>query len=244
MRRLLRLALVAAVLLAIGAAVFSYPGPGVTGAPAPPCGGALLVGLRGNGDPVDGDQGLGPDTLAVVQAFTARRAGVTTVAFPYTTGQWWRIGGHMRSAAAALTAYLAARHRRCPGERLLLVGTSEGAGIVHLALPAVGPQLAAATLLADPLRLASSPYDVIRSSNDGVLTHLLLGRVGGVGPPHDVVPAALNAAVRSYCLHADPVCDPSSETEVPGIRDGVHQSYRSNPTVVGMAADFLVSRLR
>jgi hypothetical protein len=244
MRRLLRVAVVAAVLLAIGATVFYYPGPGVQGAPAPPCGAALLVGLRGNGDALDGDQGMGADTLAVVRAFAARRQGVTAVAYPYTTGLWWRIGGHMRSTTAALTAYLAGRHRRCPGERLLLVGQSEGAGIVHLALPALGSQLAGAVLVADPLRLASSPYDVIRSSNDGVLTHLLLGRAGGVGPPRDVVPAALTAAVRSYCLHADPVCDPSSETEVPGIRDGVHQSYRNNAGVVAMAADFLASRFQ
>jgi hypothetical protein len=126
-----------------------------------------------------------------------------------------------------------------------LIGQSEGAAVAHLTLPSVGSHLAAAVLLADPLRVANSAYDAINGTHHGILTHLLLGAWGAVGPVRDVVPASMTTQVRSYCLQDDPVCDPSPATlwqRVKGI--DVHTTYRYNPNCVAdRAASFAASRL-
>ncbi len=163
------------------------PSPGIP----PGCATVLVVGLRGNGDTTDHDHGMGGDAWAVAERIGVMLSGRLDAAFvgvPYNTGPWWRVGGHIESAKMALSWYLADRHRKCPTERLTLIGQSEGAAVAHLILPAVGSQLAVAVLLADPLRVANSAYDAINGSHDGILTHLLLGARGGVGP------------VRTSCL--------------------------------------------
>jgi hypothetical protein len=249
-RRVLAIVAVLVVAIAVAAAVFAAPGPGVAGTPAPACAQALVVGLRGNGDTLDHDDGMGGDAATVARRLRDRlsgRLGVTLVGYPYTTGPWWRVGGHVRSAAAALTRYLDERRRTCPAERLALIGQSEGAAVVHLALPSAGPQLAVAVLLADPLRVARSVYDAAPDApDDGVLAHLLLGAWAGAGPVRDVVPPALTARVRSYCLTEDPVCDPGAGDLWRRVEGGVdvHTTYRLDPEgIADRAADFAAATL-
>jgi Cutinase len=249
-RRALPIVAAVAVALAVAAAVFFAPDQGPVAAAALPCSPALLVALRGNGDTLDGDGGMGADAWAVAQRLRERLSAggleLLTAGYPYRTGPWWRIGGHVRSASAALAGSLSDRHRRCPSERLALIGQSEGAAVVHLTLPSIGPQLAVAILMADPLRIASSPYDAASSPHDGVLTTLLLGAwPGGTGPARDVVPSSLTPVVRSYCLAEDPVCDPSPGSLWRRARgDSVHTTYRLNPNgIADRAAGFAASRL-
>lgn len=206
--------------------------------PEPDCMALLTVGLRGNGDPLTSDAGMGGDTRAVVVGISRRLPGIKAagVAFPYVTGTPPQIVAHIRAGSRMLVAYLAERGRRCPAERVVLVGQSEGAAIVHLALPAVGGQLAAAVLLADPARLAGAPYDSLASTNDGILAWALMsGRA-------DDLPASIEPMVRSYCLATDPVCDPSPATELRGMRDNIHTAYRHDP-IAERAADFVASRV-
>ncbi|HEY7199088.1 MAG TPA: cutinase family protein, partial [Candidatus Dormibacteraeota bacterium] len=186
-RRLLAAAGAAVAAVVAFGALFSYPGPGVASGGAPACAAVLVVGLRGNGDTPVGGHGMGDDSWAVA----SRLSGVAVYGFPYATGPWWRLGGHVRAAASALAAFLGDRARGCPDERLVLLGQSEGAAVVHLALPSVGAQLAAAVLLADPLRLAGGQMDDLGRPPGGLLAPVLLGPIGGLGQPREVVPGAL-----------------------------------------------------
>jgi hypothetical protein len=242
-RRAGALAALAALLLAAGAAV-AATGPRPVAGPQPGCAAVLVVGLRGIGDPLDRDEAMGADARPVVERLRARLAGRLAVAaagFPYDTGPAWRVVDHVRSAAGELAGYLASRRARCPGERLVLVGQSEGAAVIHLALPAAGGQLAAAVLLADPARVAGAPYDTARGRHDGVLAPALLGGWGG---PHDAVPAAVVPRVRSYCLPGDTICDADPAGALPALRSHVHSSYRRNPGgVEDAAADFAAGTL-
>jgi hypothetical protein len=229
-------------------AVFYFPGPGIPRVWAPGCTTVLVVGLRGNGDTIEYDHGMGGDSWAVAERVGITLSGrldVAFVGFTYNSGPWWRIGGHIESASIALSWYLSDRHRKCPSETLTLIGQSEGAAVVHLTLPSIGSQLAAAVLLADPLRVANSAYDATNGTHDGILTHLLLGAWRGVGPLRDVVPASMTTRVRSYCLRDDPVCDPSPATLWQRVKGtDVHTTYRYNPDCVAdRAASFAASRL-
>jgi hypothetical protein len=190
---------------------------------------------------------MGDDSWAVaerVENALAGRLAMSAIGFPYDPGPPWRLGGHVRAAAAGLAAFAADRHSRCPAERLLLIGQSEGAATVHLTLARLGSQLAAAVLLADPLRVAGSAYDDLGVHEDGLLVHVLLGAWGGLGPVQDVVPAALTPRVRSYCLAADPVCAATPANLAGRLRTDVHTTYRFNPGgIAARAATFVVMQL-
>ena len=242
-RRLLIPAALLAAAVAFGV-LFSYPGPGVAAGGAPGCAAVLVIGLRGNGDTPGAGHGMGDDSWAVASRLAARLPGLATYGFPYTTGPWWRLAGHVRAAAGALDAFAHNRARRCPGERLALIGQSEGAATVHLAVPALGGELAAAILLADPLRVAGSPEDDLRSPTGGLLAPAMLGPAGGLGPPREVIPAAMAGRVRSYCLAGDPVCNATPGALLGRTRGDVHTTYRFNPEgVADRAADFAAARL-
>ena len=229
------------------ATAFLYPGPGVPDRSSPACAAALVVGLRGHGDPLNAGYGMGEDSWAVAARLAARldgRLDATMTGFPYSTGPWLRVGGHVRAAATALRAFIADRRRTCPGERLVLIGQSEGAAVVHLTLPSLGDELAAGVLLADPLRVAGSPYDDLGSGQDGLLAHLLMGTWGGFGPVEDVIPPAMKKRVHSYCLGEDPVCNATPTALLASTRKNVHKSYRNNPgRIADRAAAFAASRL-
>jgi alpha-beta hydrolase superfamily lysophospholipase len=245
--RRVRVALGIPLVVAAAATVFYYPGPSISDRVAPGCTKVLVVGLRGNGDTVDAGMGMGEDSWAVARRLASRLAGrldATMIGFPYSTGPWWRLGGHVRAAVTALRAFLADRRRSCPTESLALIGQSEGAAVVHLTLPSLGSELAVAVLLADPLRVAESQYDDLMSRDNGLLSQLLLGGWGGVGPVQDVVPASMMARARSYCLHDDPVCDANPMTVLQRTRTDVHTSYRNNPgQIADRAAAFAASQL-
>lgn len=246
-RRVLLVALGVAVVAAAALATFSYPGPAPSSQGAPACASVLIVGLRGNGDIPSAGHGMGDDSWAVarrVENALAGRLVTNAIGFPYDPGPPWRLGGHVRTAVVGLAAFAADRHSRCPAERLLLIGQSEGAATVHLTLARLGSQLAAAVLLADPLRVGGSAYDDLSGHEDGLLVHVLLGARGGLGPVQEVVPAALTSRVRSYCLSADPVCDANPANLAGRLRTDVHTTYRFNPGgIAERAAAFAVMHL-
>jgi len=235
-----------AVFLATAVVFGSDPSPRASSLPSPLCSDVLMVALRGNGDLTSQDNGMGGDARVVVDGLSRRFAGVldtTAVGFPYVTGPPAQVMAHVRSAARLLQAYLDDRTRRCPTEHLVLVGQSEGAAALHLALPLIGHQLVASVLLADPARVSRTSYDDLRSPNDGLLARLLLAGLNDIGRPvPDPVPASLLQAVRSYCLSTDPVCDPTVSTELQGMRSGIHTTYRDNPDgIVDRAVAFAAS---
>lgn len=246
-RRVLLLALGAPAAAAVALATFFYSGPAPSSSGAPACTSVLIVGLRGNGDVSSAGHGMGDDSWAVawrVENALAGRLLVRAIGFPYDPGPPWRLGGHVRTAVAGLATFAADRHSRCPAERLLLIGQSEGAATVHLTLARLGGQLAAAVLLADPLRVGGSAYDDLGGHEDGLLVHVLLGSQDGLGPVQDVVPGALTSRVRSYCLSADPVCDANPANLAGRLGTDVHTTYRFDAGgIANRAAAFAVTQL-
>jgi hypothetical protein len=233
--------LVVLLAAASAAALVLAPTPAPPAVPVPACSAVLVVGLRGSGDPLTRDGGMGADTAAVAHRLSRQLpAGlaVTLLGYPYDSGPVWRVAKHVTAAAGQLGGYLAGRHRRCPVERLIVIGQSEGAAVVHLALPALGAQLAAAVLLADPARLAGAPYDASGGSHDGILAGPLLGGWRGLvgGDLRDNVPAPMAMRVSSYCLPGDAVCDAGPSALLQAFWSGVHTSYRNNPGGVADAA--------
>ncbi len=233
---------VCVALLAVSAAgviIATRPLPAAN--PMPPCAPLLVVGLRGSGDTLTRDGGMGADVRAVVSRLSLRlsdRVAFASLGYPYDTGPLWRVVDHVTSASRELAAYLAARHRRCPAERLVAIGQSEGAAVLHLALPSIGPQLSAGVLMADPARVAAAPYDRAKGPHDGALAGLLLGPGA-----RDDVPASLTARVRAFCLRGDPVCDASVPSASWQLRTHVHTRYRDDVEgVADAAATFAASR--
>jgi Cutinase len=223
------------VLTAAAAVLATDPAPAPAG--TSPCAPLLVLGLRGSGDGLAGDAGMGADVHAVVDRL-AGRVAFTRAGYPYDTGPVWRVADHVTAASRELDAYLAARHRRCPAERVVAIGQSEGAAVLHLALPAIGPQLAAAVLMGDPARVAGAPYDRAGGAHDGVLARALLGPM-----VRDSVPAALAGRVRAFCLTGDPVCDASAPSLLWQVRTHVHTRYRLDAQgVVDAAAAFAAER--
>ena len=249
-RRWLRLGVAgcALVLLVVGGVLFD-PSPGSPALPNPPCRQVLVLGFRGNGDSLDQDQGMGGDVWAVRQRLDSRIARLVDAgwaAFPYATGPVWLVPQHVITASRTLSTYLSGRHRACPAEQWVLIGQSEGAAVVHLALPSVTNAFTTAVLLADPARVAGTPYDTLTSRWDGVLPLLLLSRRWSLSGPrvNDNLPTRMTNRVRSYCLADDPVCN-FSPGAVPHVLHGsAHTSYRLNPGgVADAAADFAAARV-
>jgi hypothetical protein len=231
----------AALLVLVAAATVLATDPAPAAATMPPCTAVLVLGLRGSGDGLAADGGMGADVNAVVRLLAARLAGRVAFAsagYPYDTGPVWRVADHVTAGSRELRADLAVRHRRCPEERLVAIGQSEGAAVLHLTLPGIGPQLAAAVLMADPARVAGAPYDRSAGPHDGVLVRALLGPAA-----RDSVPPALVGRVRAFCLTGDPVCDASMPSVLWQLRTHVHTRYRYDTEgVVDAAAAFAADR--
>jgi hypothetical protein len=229
---------------AVSGGVFYEPSPNAALAPARPCTPVLIVGLRGgNGDAVDSDQGLGPNAWALADAVRSRLGvGSQVLGSPYDTGPWWQLGGQIRSASRGLSVYLSDRHRRCPAERLVLIGYSEGAAVIHLTLQHMRTRIAAVVLAADILRVAGTSYDAIVSPRQGLLVPLLLG---WWTPARDVIPAAMESRVRSYCLPYDPICSFGVTSVSQQLIADAHGTYWRDPLrILDSAADFVACRLR
>jgi len=231
------------LLVAAAAGVFSQPSANAAAAPRSPCAQVLIVGLRGNGDPVESYRGLGRNAWYLARAARERiRGGAPLVGFRYDTGPWWQLGGQIQSAATALAAHLSDRQRRCPAERLVLIGYSEGAAVIHLTLQRSWAQVAAVVLAADILRVAGTSYDAIVSPREGLLVPLLLGRWR---PWSDVVPGAMESRVRSFCLPYDPICSFGVTSLSQQLIADAHATYWLNPLhILDSAADFIACRLR
>jgi len=224
----------------VAAALLFDPSPGSSSLPDPPCSAVLIIGLRGNGDPLDQDHGMGGDVWAVTERLTARLAGQAEAgwtAFPYSTGPPWLAPQHAASASRQLSSYLARRRQLCPAEHWVLIGQSEGAAVVHLALPTTMDARMTVVLVADAARVAGTAYDTLASRWNGVMAPLVLSRWTLQGPAvQDSLPARMADRARSYCLAGDPVCNFSPGALPQLLHGSVHTSYRRNPDGIADAA--------
>lgn len=182
---------------------------------ARPCAGVEVIGLRGHGDSLSSSAGVGADVLALAERVAAaRQPGSTTLyALPYAqapsiVGTPVSVLRDVAPGADLLVQYLRGRVSHCPHEAQVLIGQSEGAAIVHLALPRIVRQTTAAVLFGDPLHVGAAPYDQPGSATGAGQLALWMG-IGRPSPLFgrpDPIDAASSAAVRSYCLPDDRVC--------------------------------------
>jgi pimeloyl-ACP methyl ester carboxylesterase len=218
-----------------------------------PCSWLQIVGVRGHGDP---PTETGHDVRALVTRLQTRLgpAGLADVVpFPYEQGP--DVGAvplsvprDVSAGARALEQYVDRRSAACPGERLVVIGQSEGAAVAHLALPRIGDAVRAAVLLGDPLHLSGAPYNAnLGPTPNGALTPWLgLGIDISGRKWTDPVPNRLAWKVMSYCLPHDQVCGLNLLDRAPNA----HLDYRMNPTVPGnrvavldLAVSFLLPKI-
>ena len=233
----------------VATALLFDPSPGSSTLPNPACSAVLTIGLRGNGDSLNQDHGMGGDVWAVTERLSARLAGqveASWTAFPYSTGPPSLVPQHATSASRLLSYYLAHRRLLCPAEHWVLIGQSEGAAVVHLAVPASTDAHMTVVLLADAARIAGTAYDTLASRWNGVLAPLLLtSRWTLQGPAvEDNLPRRMTDQVRSYCLAGDPVCNFSPGALPRLVHSSLHTSYRRNPDgIADAAANFAAARV-
>lgn len=116
----------------------------------------------------------------------------------------------VNDGVAVLTSELAAQALDCPSRPIVLIGYSQGALVVNRALVALGAahnpvvgQIAGVELIADPQRLAGSPY------LDGGAPTSLSGLSLSLGHyPADQLPAGLISETGSWCRGGDLVSAP------------------------------------
>jgi hypothetical protein len=135
---------------------------------------------------------------------------------------------------------LAIEEARCPSEKVVLVGYSAGALVIHLALgelagsPLISPsRIAAIVLISDPTGVGSE--DVIKDGTaspnaDGIYT-----KIFGAPP----IPAGLTGRTITICDYHDLVCAPGI-----GSNESVHASYSQaelEPLGVAAAQELLGS---
>ena len=179
------------------------------------CAAVEVVGLRGHGDSLTSNAGVGADVLALAERIEAarQRGGTTIYPLPYAQapsilGSPVSVLRDLAPGADLLVAYLQRRAARCPQEAEVVIGQSEGAAIVHLALPRIARETTAAVLLGDPLHVGAVSYDQPGSATAAGQLALWMG----IGRPSvlfgrpDPIGAGSAAAVRSYCLPDDRVC--------------------------------------
>ena len=188
-----------------------------------PCRDVLFVGVRGSGQTSsDGPLGMGDEVGGVFNEYTTWLHGRTIeylsvdyTAAPVTLSTPLDIPGYLDSVEVGeklVATNLTVRHENCPNERFVLVGYSQGALAIDLALREMDRQsdlgalssIDAAFLIANPLRLPK----------DGRVNHLGTAQdrksKGGIGQkayPYKDTPRTYASKVYDFCDKGDVVCD-------------------------------------
>lgn len=186
-------------------AVAMTAGCGVTVGPLEPshpprCSSLLFLGVRGSGEDPSQELAMGTTVYPIYSALRNSDRRVVGYGWPFDAIR--PDIAQLARDATGLDNFLNGRARRCPAERIVLVGYSAGAAIVGdalqsatLAAPAED-RVTAAVLLADPefnpadVRTAAGTFDP---------------RYGG-SPRRRPYLVPLTSRIRSYCRRQDVVC--------------------------------------
>jgi hypothetical protein len=216
-----------------------------------PCAEVELIGLRGQGDRLDGRAPAGDDVTALYRTLTARWAGTVRselYPLPYEQGTLplaLSVAGDIPPAATALARYVGRRAEACPTTKLVIAGQSEGAAVAHWAYPDIIGRVAAIVLMGDPLRMAADYDEDLGAVGIGMLSPWMSFDLRTVRLRDRIGPG--QGRVRSYCLPHDRVCafNPFD------LRPSAHLDYRRNPRgsrggsgVLDRAADFVLALVR
>ncbi|MFI1994455.1 cutinase family protein [Actinoplanes sp. NPDC020271] len=255
MRRILSASALVAAILAVPCAPAH--------ATAPKCGDLLFVGAAGSGETDKGapgydKSGMGAEVTAVYNAVKAKAKGrsVAFHALPYRAAPvlptmiYPGIGTFMESlidGEGMLNTLLFDRIRKCPGERFVLAGFSQGAMVIHRSMQILGSRVTdrveAIVLIADGDRLPGDDGQILGSAGN---------KAKGVGlwyPRFSLASGrklgAIGDRVLSLCNSMDIVCDHRPALQNPvtpagriamGVGTAIHMSYRLGPQLADLGA--------
>ena len=166
------------------------PSPGASPSSSTSCR-PLVLGFRGQGQSTRGFHGAGREAGQVAERLGDRVVGVR---FPSSAG------GSTYDSDVAAGVRRADRLIRSACGRVVLVGYSQGAEVVHRVVVGHPHRVALAVLMGDPLR---NPADHVPTLTLG--TGTLTGR-GNAGPG-DRFPGVVRAHVLEVCVRGDDVCN-------------------------------------
>lgn len=212
MRGLLTAALLATTPMACTPAAAAPNGPGG------PCGSVYMIVARGTNEP----PGEGHTASLVARIKRASKQPITDVPVDYPATAKGGLSGYVDSTGkgdAAVEHMLADAVARCPAQKIVMLGYSQGAQIIGDAIAAggggkLGPQtppvpsavsnhVAAVVQMGDPRHMAGQPFDVGTATHDGRFPRAADQRL-----------APFAGKVRSYCDTGDPFCDSGREMRV------------------------------
>ncbi len=181
-------------------------------APSKPCTRPVVIGVRGSGETANDHEGYGKTVAAAIDEFRkAWKHPLTPVPLDYPSRNIWTIatGRFSESVTDGVDTLIGELgNREASGCPIVLVGYSQGAMVIHLALQrldAIGAgvlaQIASVELVADPLRSGSAPYTKGSAPSDRNGAGVALGTFGS--PDLPAGPAVIS---DSFCVRGDLVC--------------------------------------
>lgn len=241
------------------------------------CEDVYFIGARGSGQQLSDNEGFGPQVAGVLQELRARLQGfpvprtMTSDALDVTEyparavhsigNPKIRIDGYLRGikeGTAAAMRRIEAQTARCPDQRIVLAGFSQGAMVMHRVAVEIprqfGPQVAnrvdGVVLLADGYRLRNAKETILGSAPR--LRSGIAGALPG-GPGRISAPVVNNT--WSVCVRNDLVCDFQAEkmlgvrnwrllpAGIEGTKIHLAEHYKSG-TLVDQAADNVAEQIR
>jgi hypothetical protein len=217
------------------------------------CPDVLFIGVRGSGDPQDGNRGMGRQVEDVFNRLGGKDlgridgVGLTYPAVDVLTGfsRWNADTGEraysfsVRTGASTLTAEIEKFVAECPSAPIVLGGHSQGAEVIDNTLGKDEPafdNVAGVVLFGDSTFVWDRPY------NRGTYEQRngLLG-----GTPASVPDRAHWGKIASYCRRDDTICQGGSH---PGVWDLVDLARREHSHYIDGqtedAAQFLAAKVR
>jgi hypothetical protein len=228
-----------------------------------PCASTLFVGARGSGQ--DGDssvhRGMGAQVDAAYQMFAAATPGrsmaAVAVNFPaqdvtlLATSPSMYFAG-LNAGVADTWDTLTWRATRCPDERIVLAGYSQGAMVMHRVAQRIQNgqyaqlrnRLAGVLLIADGDRLSKDGVEKYGTAWTGRPTQGIGQYYRGIsGSSTTKLGSALTGRVHSVCNALDPVCA-STNRASDLLWISVHLKYVATPAVRAAVAAIAATALR
>ena len=186
----------------------------IPSADADPCPAVEVVFARGTGAP----PGVGKVGQAFIDSLGSQISGRSMDVYPVNYPATWAFAKSANAGANDVSGHVQDMIGRCPNTRMVLGGSSQGAGVIDLATTIMPPEaadhVAAVALFGNP----TSP-----------LANNLSGAVfPPIGPPY-------SSKTIDMCAPDDPVCSG-------GSNPSAHLSYAQSD-MPAQAATFVASRL-
>lgn len=229
------------------------------------CADVAIIGIRGSGQTPTQNEGFGPEVAAVRDSLkqslgadrSVRQVQIDYESMPVYAGVFLNVDGALNvsnmyldsigTGTAALEPVIDDSIARCPNERLVIIGYSQGALVAHMVTSLYGSRadkFAGVVLIADPGRNSEQLYHLGTATPGLGLT----GWTGELGAPSL---EALAPSVTTICDTNDIVCDtqnlvthPPSPVATANLAWGktVHTSYPAG-ALLEEAADRVTDRV-